>query len=130
MDGIHQAISNLMSSVTDLSVHYSDMPRSQAYKDKYAEYVARKEELEMQLLEIESAYMERFVRIEAAIAEIPYNQQRVIRLHYEQRKSWRTIARETHYSKSYCKRLHTIALKRLGAEQFPEENCKQSVDNC
>ena len=117
MDGIHQAIANLMSSVTDISVHYSDMPHSQRYRDKFADYVAKKEEYQLQLLEVEQKYMERYVRIENAIAEIPFPQKQIIRLHYEQRKSWKTIAKETHYSKSYCKKLHSYALKRLGIEK-------------
>lgn len=121
MDGIHQAISDLTDSVTDTSVHYSDMPRSQAYKDKFAEFVARKEQMLIQLMDVEKQYMERYVRIEQAIAEMPFQQQQMIRLHYEQRKSWKSISRETHYSKSYCKKIHTAALTRLGIKPKKSE---------
>lgn len=129
MDGIHQSIADLMDSVTDTSVHLSDMPHSQRYKDRFAEYVAKKEERQLELLEIEEQYMERYVRIERAIAEIPYQQQQIIRLHYEQRKSWKSVSAETHYSKSYCKKIHTAALKRLGVIK-PKTNQKKSATKC
>ena len=116
MNGLHRAIADLRASVTDTSVHLSDMPRSGQYRDAFAEFVIKKEAVEIRLLAIETEYMELFATVEEGIAELPFAQQTIIRLRYEQGLTWRETSQKSHYAKSYCKTLHKKALKNLEIE--------------
>ena len=113
MDGLHRAIADLRATVTDTSVHLSDMPRSGQYHDAFAEFVAKKEAIEIRLMQVEAEYMEKYAEVEEGITVLPNAQQTVIRMRYEKGMSWREISRKSHYAKSYCKTLHHKALERL-----------------
>jgi len=116
MDGLKRAIADLEATVTDISVHLSDMPRSGQYRDVLAEFVAKKESVEIRLMQVTAEYMERFVTVEEKISVLPYAQQTVIRLYYEKALSWTKVSRESHYARSYCKTLQKKALERLEQE--------------
>lgn len=113
MDGLHRAIADLRATVTDTSVHLSDMPRSGQYHDAFAEFVAKKEAIEIRLMQVEAEYMEKYADVEEGIMFLPFAQQKVIRMRYEKAMSWREISQNAHYAKSYCKTLHRKALERL-----------------
>jgi DNA-directed RNA polymerase specialized sigma subunit len=82
-------------------------------KDKVGNSVARLGELS-ELLSIKmSCLIETRKEIEAAIADLPSLERRIIRLRYIRGLSWRQVADKLRYDLRYVMRLHAQILRKL-----------------
>lgn len=80
-------------------------------RDQLAEYVAELDALERRLTGEMIALEKQLAAVDAELAKLPENQEKVLRLRYMEGLRWREIARKMHYSESYCK---TISKVRSG----------------
>jgi len=103
----------LRESVQRYAAPLSDMPHGSSWKDPMAEYAAKLDELDRQILDLVMQIENRIQQIEDFTKSLTPNQAAVVRLRYENGYSWGRIAKELNYSKGHCRNLHTDAMKRL-----------------
>lgn len=70
-----------------------------------AEYVAKRDELERQLTGEMIALEKQLVIVDAELAKMMENQEKVLRLRYVERLGWKKVARIMNYCERYCKKL-------------------------
>ena len=104
----------LRESALRVTQTISDMPHASSWMDPMAEYAAKLDDLDRQIMDLTISIEKQILLIESIIQILPANQANVIRCRYENGYSWRRVARELHYTKGHCKNLHTAALKKLG----------------
>lgn len=89
------------------------MPAGSAVYDRLAAYAAKLDELDTLYAELLCSLGELRLRLETALAELPAQQERVLRLRYVEGLSWRRVSCRLHYSEPHLRRIHDAALRRL-----------------
>lgn len=82
--------------------------RSDPTRDRLAEYAAELDELERELTGEMIALEKQLVFVDAELAKLPENQEKVLRLRYCEGMRWREVSKKTHYSESHCKTLSKL----------------------
>lgn len=85
---------------------------AQTIEDQMAEYLALEEELTSAILALEYDIN----CAEAAIDQLPGSEALILRLRYVDCLPWGKVAKETHYCRQQCFRLHRQAIDRLNGE--------------
>lgn len=110
---VEERILHLRSSVLRTSPNLDGLPHGGAYKDAMAEYVAKLDQLQWDMIKIETRLNEEIIRVEDAIRRLPTQQCAVIWMRYVENKSWNRIKNELHYERTWVFETHAKALKAL-----------------
>ena len=100
------------ASASPPSMRLSFAPRGAGSSDPVGEGVARLVELEAELLQKIAGLEAHIRRVEAGIDALPPRQRAVLRARYVDGLSWREVAKKTHYSTDYCKKIHRDCIAR------------------
>jgi len=79
--------------------------RSDPTRDRLAEYAAELDELERELTGEMIELEKQLVVVDAELAKLPENQEKVLRLRHVEGMEWKTVAKKLHYSVDHCLRL-------------------------
>lgn len=105
VEALQERIERLRSRAEYTQQQLGECGRSDPTRDRLAEYVAELDELEKQLTGEMIALEKQLVVVDAELGKLPENQEKVLRLKYFSGKRWNEVAKEIHYSESYCKAL-------------------------
>ena len=108
VESLQERIERLRSRAEYTQQQLGEYGRSDPTRDRLAEYVAELDELERQLTGEMIALEKQLVFVDAELAKLPENQEKILRLRYFDGMCWYDVAKKTHYSESYCK-----AMKKL-----------------
>ncbi len=78
--------------------------RSDPTRDRLAEYAAEMDELERELTGEMIALEKQLAFVDAELAKLPENQEKLLRLRYFEGCKWYDIATKVNYSERHCKR--------------------------
>ncbi|MEN6595733.1 MAG: sigma factor-like helix-turn-helix DNA-binding protein [Clostridiaceae bacterium] len=84
--------------------------RSDPTRDRLAEYTAELDELERELTGEMIALEKHLVVVDAELAKLPENQEKVLRLRYLEGMSWTRVSKIMNYCERYCRKLCDIRL--------------------
>ena len=116
VESLQERIERLRSRAEYTQQQLGECGRSDPTRDRLAEYVAELDELERQLTGEMIALEKQLVFVDAELAKLPENQEKVLRLRYVNCYTWNEIARQTHYSVRNCQLNHMkafITTKRI-----------------
>ena len=88
--------------------------RSDPTRDRLAEYAAELDELERELTGEMITLEKQLAVVDAELAMLPENQEKVLRLRYVEGLSWKKVAAISAYSQSHCQNINTALTKRNG----------------
>lgn len=108
VEALQERIERLRSRAEYTQQQLGECGRSDPMRDRLAEYVAELDELERQLTGEMIALEKQFTVVDAELAKLPENQEKVLRLRYCEGKTWKEIAEHTHYCTRQCKRIGKI----------------------
>ena len=108
-----ERIMRLRVSILRTTPQLDGMPHGGQQRDLMAEYAARLDALERQLMATETEINARIQTIEETVRRLPMRQCAVVWMRYVDNMSWEKIARELHYSKRNLYYLHRDAIKTL-----------------
>ena len=103
VEALQERIERLRSRAEYTQQQLGECGRSDPTRDRLAEYVAELDGLERQLTGEMIALEKQLVVVDAELAKLPENQEKVLRLKYMEGLRWRQVAQKMHYSESYCK---------------------------
>lgn len=104
VEALQERIERLRSRAEYNQRQLSECGRSDPSRDRLAEYAAELDELERELTGEMIALEKQLVDVDADLAKVPENQEKVLRLRYVEGMSWRRIAEKTGYCERQCKR--------------------------
>ena len=105
VESLQERIERLRSRAEFTQQQLGDCGHSDPTRDRLAEYVAELDELERQLTGEMIALEKQLVIVDAELAKLPENQEKVLRLRYVERVSWKKVASQIGYSERQCIRL-------------------------
>ena len=105
VESLQERIERLRSRAEYTQQQLGECGRSDPTRDRLAEYVAELDELERQLTGEMIALEKELVFVDAELAKLPENQEKVLRQRYLNGLSWRKVAEKTHYCERYCRKL-------------------------
>ena len=76
-------------------------------RDRLAEYAAELDELESELTEEMIALEKQLAIVDAELAKLPENQEKVLRLRYVEGMKWEKVAELCKYSLSHCRNINS-----------------------
>ena len=91
----------------------SDMPKSHTHYDKMAAYVSQLEEIEVAFADVIAEHSALLIRYYRAVATLKEREREILKLKYEERKSWRQITMKMNYSESRAQEIHREALAKI-----------------
>ena len=83
-----------------------DCGRSDLTRDRLAEYAVELDELERELTGEMIALEKQLVVVDAELAKMPENQEKVLRIRYIEGASWSKVASRLNYSISHCRNVN------------------------
>ena len=108
VESLQERIERLRSRAEYSQQQLGECGRSDPMRDRLAENVAELDELERQLTGEMIALEKKLVIVDAELAKLPENQEKVLRLRFIYGLRWRKIAEETGYCDRQCKRFVEI----------------------
>ena len=105
VEALQERIERLRSRAEYTQQQLGECGRSDPTRDRLAEYVAELDGLERQLTGEMIALEKQLVVVDAELAKLPENQEKVLRLRYLNGLSWRKVAEKTNYCERYCRKL-------------------------
>ena len=105
VEALQERIERLRSRAEYTQQQLGECGRSDPTRDRLAEYVAELDGLERQLTGEMIALEKQLVIVDAELAKLPENQEKVLRLRYVEGMSWRKVASQMGYSERQCIRL-------------------------
>ena len=103
IETLQERIERLRSRAEYTQQQLGECGRSDPTRDRLAEYAAELDELERELTGEMIALEKQLLIMDAKLAKLPENQEKVLRLKYVEGLRWCEVARKTHFSESYCK---------------------------
>ena len=100
---LEERIESLRSRAEYNQRQLGECGRSDPTRDRLAEYAAELDELERELTGEMIVLEKQLVFVDAELAMLPKKQAEVLQLKYCEGKRWREVAKNVHYSESYCK---------------------------
>lgn len=76
--------------------------------DRLADYAAELDELECELTGEMIALEKQIAVVEAELAKLPENQEKVLRLRYLNGLTWMQVSKRANYCERYCRKLSDI----------------------
>lgn len=98
VEALQERIERLRSRAEYTQQQLGECGRSDPTRDRIAEYVAELDELERQLTGEMIALEKQLVVVDAELAKLPENQEKVLRLRYVEGMNWRKVADKVGYS--------------------------------
>lgn len=83
-------------------------------RDRLAEYAAELDELERELTGEMIALEKQLAVVDAELAKLPENQEKILKLRYLEGFSWWKVANISNYSISHCKNVNTFYTNKAG----------------
>lgn len=105
VDALQERIERLRSRAEYTQQQLGECGRSDPTRDRLAEYVAELDELERQLTGEMIALEKQLVIVDAELAKLPENQEKVLRLRYVEGMSWEKVAKQAMYCERQCRRI-------------------------
>ena len=102
VEALQERIERLRSRAEYTQQQLGECGRSDPTRDRLAEYVAELDGLERQLTGEMIALEKQLVVVDAELAKLPENQEKVLRLRYVEGLNWRNISEITNYSERQC----------------------------
>lgn len=113
VEALQERIERLRSRTEYTQSQLGECRQSDPMRDRLAEYVAELDELELQLTGEMIALEKQLVFVDAELAKLPENQEKVLRLRYVNCYTWNEIARQTHFSVRNCQMNHVKAINNV-----------------
>ena len=107
VEALQERIERLRSRAEYTQQQLGECGRSDPTRDRLAEYVAELDGLERQLTGEMIALEKQLVVVDAELAKLPENQEKVLRLRYVEGMAWEKIARKVGYSVRQCRRIQS-----------------------
>lgn len=108
VETLQERIERLRSRAEYTQQQIGECGRSDPTRDRLAEYVAELDGLERELTGEMIALEKQLVIVDAELAKLPENQEKVLRLRYVDGMAWIKVANMTHYSVSHCKAFNLL----------------------
>lgn len=105
VESLQERIEQLRSRAEYTQQQLGECGRSDPTRDRLAEYVAELDELERQLTGEMITLEKQLVFVDAELAKLPENQEKVLRLRHCEGMCWKEVAKRTHYCNRQCKRI-------------------------
>ena len=105
IEALQDRIERLRSRAKYNQRQLGECGRSDPTRDRLAEYAAELDELERELTGEMIALEKQLVVVDAELAKLPENQEKVLRLRYITGFDWNKVAIKMHYSDRYCRKL-------------------------
>ena len=105
VEALQERIERLRSRAEYTQQQLGECGRSDPTRDRLAEYVAELDELERQLTDEMIALEKQLVVLDAELAKLPENQEKVLRLRYLDGLKWKEIGTKLNYNVDHCKRI-------------------------
>ena len=105
VEALQERIEQLRSRAEYTQQQLCECGRSDPTRDRLAEYVSELDELEKQLTGEMIALEKQLVTVDAELAKLPENQEKVLRLRYVEGLNWSMVAVRAGYCERQCKRL-------------------------
>ena len=102
VEALQERIERLRSRAEYTQQQLGECGRSDPTRDRLAENVAELDGLEPQLTGEMIALEKQLVVVDAELAKLPENQEKVLRLRYVEGLNWRNISEITNYSERQC----------------------------
>lgn len=110
VEALQERIERLSSRAEYTQQQLGECGRSDPTRDRLAEYVAELDELEQQLTGEMIALEKQLVVVDAELAKLPENQEKVLRLRYVEGLNWSKVAAAMNYSNQHCLRIAKMSL--------------------
>ena len=111
VEALQERIERLRSRAEYTQQQLGECGRSDPTRDRLAEYVAELDGLERQLTGEMIALEKQLVVVDAELAKLPENQEKVIWLRYPEGLGWRRVAEKTDYCERPWKRIANSIFK-------------------
>ena len=105
VEALQERIERLRSRAKYTQQQLGECGRSDPTRDRLAEYVAELDGLERQLTGEMIALEKQLVVVDAELAKLPENQEKVLRTRYLEGLSWHKVAEKTRYCERQCLRI-------------------------
>ncbi len=105
VESLQERIERLRSRAEYTQLQLGECGRSDPTRDRLAEYVAELDGLERELTGEMIALEKQLVFVDAELAKLPENQEKVLRLRYVEGMKWRRVAEIANYSMRQCRRV-------------------------
>ena len=104
VEALQDRIERLRSRAEYNQRQLGECGHSDPTRDRLAEYAAELDELERELTGEMIALEKQLVTVDAGLAKLPENQEKVLRLRYVEGMRWKLVAKVMNYSERQCKR--------------------------
>jgi DNA-directed RNA polymerase specialized sigma24 family protein len=111
VEALQERIERLRSRAEYTQQQLGECGRSDPTRDRLAEYVAELDELERQLAGEMIALEKQLVVVDAELAKLPENQEKVLRLRYCDANKWKEVSNKLNYCERHCKFISKRYLK-------------------
>lgn len=111
VETLQERIERLRSRAEYNQRQLGECGRSDPTRDRLAEYAAELDELERELTGEMIALEKQLAVVDAELAKLPENQEKVLRLRYMEGLTWNLIAKKAAYSERQCRRIRHSAFK-------------------
>lgn len=105
VESLQERIERLRSRAEYTQQQLGECGRSDPTRDRLAEYVADLDELERQLTGEMITLEKQLAIVDAELANLPENHERVLKMRYIQGLSWYQVSKHANYSERYCRKL-------------------------
>lgn len=105
VEALQERIERLRSRAECTQQQLGECGRSDPSRDRLAEYVADLDELERQLTGEMIALEKQLAIVDAELANLPENHERVLKMRYIQGLSWYQVSKHANYCERYCRKL-------------------------
>ena len=112
VEDLQERIERLRSRAEYNQRQLGECGRSDPTRDRLAEYAAELDELERELTGEMIALEKQLVVVDAELAKLPENQEKVLRLRYCEGLTWRQVAEGAYYCERYCRKISIISKQK------------------
>lgn len=105
VEALQERIERLRSRAEYNQRQLGECGRSDPTRDRLAEYAAELDELERELTGEMIELEKQLAVVDAELAKLPENQEKVLRLRYMEGLGWEKVARKMRYSSRQCRRI-------------------------
>ncbi len=105
IEALQERIERLRSRAEYNQRQLGECGRSDPSRDRLAEYAAELDELERELTGEMITLEKQLVIVDAELAKLPENQEKVLKLRYLEGRKWKNIAKLVSYSEQHCRKM-------------------------
>ncbi len=109
IEALQERIERLRSRAEYNQRQLGECGRSDPTRDRLAEYAAELDELERELTGEMIELEKQLVTVDAELAKLPENQEKVLRLRYLDGLCWERVSKKMNYCERYCRKLSTFS---------------------